>query len=106
DRYRRLRHAVGCRPRHVGIVDPRRRERLAPQPPRDHAAPGAGENGHDRHLPIAGERGMNVLWYLIPISLALGGLGLALFFWALKSGQYEDVSGAAERILNEDDRPL
>lgn len=49
---------------------------------------------------------MNVLWYLIPISLALGGLGLALFFWALKSGQYEDVAGAAERILNDEDRPL
>lgn len=49
---------------------------------------------------------MNILWYLIPISLALGGLGLALFFWALKSGQYEDVVGAAERILTDEDRPL
>jgi len=49
---------------------------------------------------------MSVLWYLIPISLALGALGLALFFWALKSGQYEDVAGAAERILNDEDRPL
>ncbi|CCW17018.1 Type cbb3 cytochrome oxidase biogenesis protein CcoS, involved in heme b insertion [Sphingobium indicum BiD32] len=49
---------------------------------------------------------MNVLWYLIPISLALGAMGLALFFWALKSGQYEDVAGAAERILNDEDRPL
>ena len=49
---------------------------------------------------------MNVLWYLIPISLALGMLGLALFFWALKSGQYEDVTGAAERILDDEDRPL
>lgn len=49
---------------------------------------------------------MNVLWYLIPISLALGSLGLALFFWALRSGQYEDVTGAAERILDDEDRPL
>jgi cbb3-type cytochrome oxidase maturation protein len=49
---------------------------------------------------------MNILWYLIPISLGLGGLGLALFFWALKSGQYEDVAGAAERILDDEDRPL
>lgn len=49
---------------------------------------------------------MNVLWYLIPISLALGGLGLGVFFWALKSGQYEDVEGAAERVLNDEDRPL
>lgn len=49
---------------------------------------------------------MNVLWYLIPISLGLGSLGLALFFWAIKSGQYEDVAGAAERLLNDEDRPL
>lgn len=49
---------------------------------------------------------MTVLWYLLPISLALGALGLALFFWALRSGQYEDVAGAAERILSDDDRPL
>lgn len=49
---------------------------------------------------------MNVLWYLVPISLTLGGLGLALFFWTLRSGQYEDVAGAAERILTDQDRPL
>lgn len=49
---------------------------------------------------------MNALWYLIPISLTLGALGLSLFFWALKSGQYEDVAGAAERILDDEDRPL
>lgn len=50
---------------------------------------------------------MNALWYLIPISLALGTLGLVVFFWALRSGQYEDVAGAAERILtDDDDRPL
>jgi cbb3-type cytochrome oxidase maturation protein len=49
---------------------------------------------------------VNVLWLLIPISLLLGGLGLALFFWALRSGQYEDVAGAAERILDDEDQPL
>ena len=49
---------------------------------------------------------MNVLWYLVPISLGLGAVGLALFFWALRSGQYEDVAGAAERILDDEDRPL
>lgn len=49
---------------------------------------------------------MGALWYLIPISLGLGGLGLALFFWALRTGQYEDVAGAAERILMDDDQPL
>lgn len=49
---------------------------------------------------------MSILWLLIPISLLLGGLGLALFFWALRSGQYEDVAGAAERILDDEDQPL
>jgi cbb3-type cytochrome oxidase maturation protein len=33
----------------------------------------------------------------------LGGLGLAAFLWALKSGQYEDMEGAANRILFDDD---
>jgi len=46
---------------------------------------------------------MSVLVYLIPIALFLGGLGLAAFFWALKSGQFEDPDGSAERILLDDD---
>ncbi len=46
---------------------------------------------------------MNVLIYLIPVALLLGLLGLAAFFWALKSGQFEDPDGAAERILMDDD---
>jgi cbb3-type cytochrome oxidase maturation protein len=51
---------------------------------------------------------MNVLWFLIPISLGLGAVGLALFFWSLGSGQYEDLEGAAARILLDDeaDAPL
>lgn len=50
---------------------------------------------------------MNVLMYLVPIALGLGALGLAAFFWSLKSGQYDDLDGAANRILiDEDDRPL
>jgi len=43
------------------------------------------------------------LLYLIPIALALGLLGLAAFLWALRSGQYDDLDGAAERILYEDE---
>ena len=39
------------------------------------------------------------LVYLIPVALFLGGLGLAAFFWTLRSGQYEDLDGAAHRIL-------
>ncbi|MEC5323777.1 MULTISPECIES: cbb3-type cytochrome oxidase assembly protein CcoS [unclassified Aurantimonas] len=46
---------------------------------------------------------MNVLIYLLPVALGLGMLGLAAFLWSLKSGQYEDLDGAAERILLEDD---
>lgn len=48
---------------------------------------------------------MNVLLFLIPISLFLGGLALAIFFWSLKSGQYDDLNGAAERILYDEDEP-
>jgi len=43
------------------------------------------------------------LLLLIPIALGLGALGLAAFVWSLRSGQYDDLDGAAERILHEDD---
>ncbi|MAZ15238.1 cbb3-type cytochrome oxidase assembly protein CcoS [Oricola sp.] len=51
---------------------------------------------------------MNVLIYLIPIALALGALGLGAFLWSMKSGQYQDLDGAAERILDDeaDEKPL
>lgn len=50
---------------------------------------------------------MNVLVFLIPVSLIMGGLGLALFFWTLKSNQYDDPQGNAYRILSDqwDDAP-
>ena len=48
---------------------------------------------------------MTILLYLIPVALLLGGLGLAAFLWALRSGQYEDLDGAANRILFDDDNP-
>ncbi|MFN4273456.1 MAG: cbb3-type cytochrome oxidase assembly protein CcoS [Aliihoeflea sp.] len=48
---------------------------------------------------------MSNLIFLIPIALFLGGLGLAAFIWSLSNGQYEDLDGAAERILiDEEDR--
>jgi cbb3-type cytochrome oxidase maturation protein len=46
---------------------------------------------------------MEVLIYLIPIALALGLLGLGAFLWALRTGQYEDLEGAAWRALMDDD---
>jgi cbb3-type cytochrome oxidase maturation protein len=50
---------------------------------------------------------MNILIFLIPITLLMGGVGLVAFFWNLRSGQYEDLAGDAERILFDDgDRPL
>jgi cbb3-type cytochrome oxidase maturation protein len=47
-------------------------------------------------------RGMSVLIYLIPVALFLGLLGLAGFLWALRSGQFDDLDGAAQRILFDD----
>lgn len=46
---------------------------------------------------------MNVLLYLIPIALTLGLAGLAAFFWAVRHGQFEDLDGAAHRVLRDDD---
>lgn len=46
---------------------------------------------------------MTVLVYLLPIALFLGLVALAAFLWALRSGQYEDLDGAAQRILFDDD---
>jgi len=39
------------------------------------------------------------LAFLIPIALGMGALGLAAFMWSMKAGQYEDMDGAANRIL-------
>lgn len=46
---------------------------------------------------------MNVLIYLVPIALGLGLTGLIAFLWSLRSGQYDDLDGAAVRILPDDD---
>jgi cbb3-type cytochrome oxidase maturation protein len=46
---------------------------------------------------------MNGLLVLIPVALFLGLLGLVAFLWALKSGQFDDLEGAAARILEDDE---
>lgn len=46
---------------------------------------------------------MTSLAFLIPVALALGLAGLAAFFWALRSGQFDDPDGAANRILIDDE---
>jgi cbb3-type cytochrome oxidase maturation protein len=45
---------------------------------------------------------MTAMFYLMILSLILGGGGLALFLWTLRSGQYDDPEGAANRILFDD----
>lgn len=49
---------------------------------------------------------MTGLALLIPLALGMGLLGLAAFFWSMKDGQYDDMDGAANRILIDDDEPL
>ena len=49
---------------------------------------------------------MNGLMILIPVALSLGLAGLGVFFWTLRHGQYDDMDGAAMRILIDDDKPL
>ncbi len=49
---------------------------------------------------------MSILIYLIPIALALGLIGLFGFIWSLRSGQFDDLDGAAHRILIDDDTPM
>lgn len=46
---------------------------------------------------------MNGLAILIPVALLLGLGGLIAFFWALRRGQFEDLDGAAMRILIDDE---
>ena len=47
---------------------------------------------------------MSYLAVLVPIAILMGLAGLAAFMWTLRSGQYDDLEGAAERILMDDDR--
>ena len=49
---------------------------------------------------------MEVLYFLIPLSLVFVAVAIGFFFWAVKSGQYEDLEGPAYRILFDDDTPV
>ena len=50
---------------------------------------------------------MDIIVFLIPVTVLMGIGSLAVFFWSLRSGQYEDMEGAAHRVLidDEDDAP-
>lgn len=45
---------------------------------------------------------MSAMAVLIPVGIIMGAVGLGVFLWSLRSGQYEDMDGAAERILGDD----
>lgn len=48
---------------------------------------------------------MNGLVFLIPVALGLGLLGLGGFFWSVRSGQFDDLEGAAMRVLIDEEGP-
>lgn len=48
---------------------------------------------------------MDILYLLIPLSVVLVFLIGAVFWWSLKSGQFDDLEGPAHRILHDDDPP-
>ncbi len=48
---------------------------------------------------------MTILLVLVPLALGLGGIGLIAFLWSLRNGQYDDLEGAAYRVLSDDDLP-
>jgi len=49
---------------------------------------------------------MDVLYGLIPLMIVLGLIGVGIFIWSVRSGQYDDMEGDANRILMDDDDPL
>lgn len=49
---------------------------------------------------------MDVIYGLIPLMIGLGLIGVIIFIWSVRSGQYDDLEGDANRILMDDDDPL
>lgn len=49
---------------------------------------------------------MDVLYGLIPLMILFGLIGVGIFIWSVRSGQYDDLEGDANRILMDDDDPL
>ena len=48
---------------------------------------------------------MSVLYWLVPAIIIIGFLAVLILFWSIRSGQYEDLEGSANRILLDDDDP-
>lgn len=49
---------------------------------------------------------MQIVMFLVPVMLILVALGIVLFSWAVKNGQYDDLEGPAHRILYDDDKDM
>lgn len=49
---------------------------------------------------------MEIVMILVPVTLILVALGIFLFSWAVKNGQYDDLEGPAHRILYDDDKDM
>lgn len=49
---------------------------------------------------------MDTIYGLVPAMILLALVSVVVFFWASRSGQYDDMEGPAHRILNDDDDPL
>jgi cbb3-type cytochrome oxidase maturation protein len=49
---------------------------------------------------------MDILLMLIPAALMISGVAIVVFYWSVKSGQFEDMDGEAHRILMDDDDEL
>jgi len=49
---------------------------------------------------------MDIIYILVPLSLVLLSIAIAIFFWAVKSGQFDDMDSPAHRILFDDDDDL
>ncbi|WP_148863078.1 cbb3-type cytochrome oxidase assembly protein CcoS [Marinobacter fonticola] len=49
---------------------------------------------------------MEIVYLLVPVTLILVALGIAIFSWAVKNGQYDDLEGPAHRILYDDDQDM
>lgn len=46
---------------------------------------------------------MGILIFLAPAAIFMGAIGLIAFLWSLRSGQYDDLEGAAHRVLIDED---
>src|SRR5690606_3834994 len=105
-RHPRARDAAGGGARHVRVVADRGGECIPRRKRPARRAAGAGGPAADRRCDGAGARRMSTFLYLVPIALGLGLVGLGAFLWSLRNGQYEDLDGAAERILLDDEEPI